>query len=278
MSLPNNDALLATAEQAARAGANVLLAAFGGTQEARLKAHRRDLVTAADTASERAILAVLADASAEIGLLSEEAGLTRAGVDALWVVDPLDGTANFARGYPIFSISIACVAPDGPLCGLIYDPLRDELYRATRGGGARLGERTLRVSDTQELAGAFVSTGFPYFPSEDRRRMADTIAAIATEAQDLRRGGSAALDLAYVAAGRAEAHVELNLAPHDVAAGVLLVREAGGRVEALVGASTGWPRGFVASNGGALHAAVRDPISAAFSLRPAPLSFASLFA
>jgi myo-inositol-1(or 4)-monophosphatase len=276
--LPANAALLVVAEEAARAGAQVLLSAFGGAQTARQKSHLRDLVTAADTASEHAILAILATVSGEIGLLSEEAGLTRPGARALWIVDPLDGTANFARGYPIFSISIACVAPDGPLCGLILDPLRDELYMATRGGGARLGDRQLHVSEASELGGAFVSTGFPYFPSEDRRRMADVIAVLATEAQDVRRGGSAALDLASVAAGRSEAHIELNLAPHDVAAGVLLVMEAGGRVEALRKDANGWPRGLIASNGSLLHDAVRDPVAAAFALQAAPLSFNSLFA
>jgi myo-inositol-1(or 4)-monophosphatase len=275
--LPANSELLMVAERAALAGAQALLTAFGGAQAARQKSHRRDLVTAADTDSERAILAILATASDAIGLLSEEAGLTRPGAQALWVVDPLDGTANFARGYPVFSISIACVAPDGPLCGLIFDPLRDELYTATRGGGARLGNRPLRVSEAGELGGAFISTGFPYYPSEDRRRMADVVAALATEAQDVRRGGSAALDLAYVAAGRSEAHIELNLAPHDVAAGVLLVTEAGGRVQALRADANGWPRGLVASNGSPLHNAVRDPVATAFALQAAPLSFASLF-
>ncbi len=269
--------LLAVAVAAARRGAVELRSHFGAALEVREKSHRRDLVTAADTASERAILAYLDAATPEIGLLSEEAGLTRAG-EALWVVDPLDGTSNFARGYPIFSISIACVRPDGPLCGVVYDPTRDELFTAAAGSGARLNNRPLRVSAVEELAGAFFSTGFPYQPPADRRRMSDAVAALTAEAQDVRRGGSAAIDLAYVAAGRSEVHVELNLAPHDVAAGVLLVREAGGHVEALRAPGTvNWPRGFVASNGGPLHALVRDPIATAFGLAPEPMGFHALF-
>ena len=270
--------LLAVAVGAARLGADELRAQFGAALDIREKTHRRDLVTAADTASERAILSYLTGATPEIGLLSEEAGLTRAG-EALWVVDPLDGTANFARGYPICSISIACVRPEGPLCGVVYDPFRDELFAAALGAGARLNDHLLRVSAVEELGGAFFSTGFPYQPAADRRRMADAVAALAAEAQDVRRGGSAAIDLAYVAAGRSEAHIELNLAPHDVAAGVLLVREAGGTVEALrARGANGWPRGFVASNGGALHAVVRDPIATAFGLAAEPLRFDALFA
>ena len=270
--------LLGVAVAAAQLGAVQLRAAFGSTVAAREKTHRRDLVTAADTASERAILAHLSVATPEIGLLSEEAGLVSRGA-ALWVVDPLDGTSNFARGYPIWSISIACVQPSGPLCGVVYDPLREELFSATRGGGAFLNGRRLRVSAVAELAGALFSTGFPYQPPADRRRMLEAVAALTVEAQDVRRGGSAAIDLAYVAAGRTEAHLELNLAPHDVAAGVLLVREAGGRVEALrAPGAAGWPRGFVASNSTVLHALLRDPIAAAFALEREPLTFEALFA
>lgn len=275
----STEELLAIAITAARRGAEVLRAAFGQTQAARRKSHRRDLVTAADTASERAILAALAEATPEIGLLSEEAGVTRPNAALMWVVDPLDGTSNFARGYPIFSISIACVAPDGPLCGVVLDPLRRELFHATRGGGAWLGDRRLHVSTATALPDAFFSTGFPYFPVDDRRLMALAIADLLVEAQDVRRGGSAAIDLAYVAAGRSEAHIELNLAPHDVAAGTLLVAEAGGRVEALQTPSAdGWARGLIASNGSALHEVLRARVAEPFGLVPAPLSFVTLFA
>jgi len=275
----STEELLAIATAAAQRGAEVLRAAFGQTQAARRKSHRRDLVTAADTASERAILTALAEATPEIGLLSEEAGVTRPSTTLMWVVDPLDGTSNFARGYPIFSISIACVAPDGPLCGVVLDPLRGELFRVIRGGGAWLGDRRLRVSTAAALPDAFFSTGFPYFPADDRRLMAEAVAALLVEAQDVRRGGSAAIDLAYVAAGRSEAHIELHLAPHDVAAGTLLVTEAGGRVEALQSpGAEGWSRGLIASNGTVLHTVIRDRIAAPFGLVPAPLSFAALFA
>lgn len=272
------DELLDAAIEGARRGAAELRAAFGHSIDARVKAHPRDLVTQADGASERAILAYLGARTPAIGLLAEESGLTRTGADALWVVDPLDGTSNFARGYPIFSVSVGCVDRDGPLVGVVLDPARDELFSAGRGRGARLNGVPLQVSAAATLDRAFVSTGFPYFPPKQRRLAGEVFVELLVEAQDVRRGGSAAIDLAYVAAGRSEAHVELGLAPHDVAAGVLLVTEAGGRVDAMVAAdAAGWPRGFLATNGTALHEQIGQRYTRPFGLGLASLRFASLF-
>src|SRR5215472_7355979 len=220
--LPLPDDLLEAAVDAARRAADVLTAAFGSTLDIRTKSHLRDLVTEVDTASERTIIGALEGRWPAIGILAEEAGLVRAGGEALWIVDPLDGTSNFAHGYPIFSISIACVDRQGPLVGLVLDPLRDELYTAIRGGGAFLKGRPLAVSGTERLEEALFSTGYPYFPPEQRRLAGEVFTEVMVVAAANRRGGSAALDLAYIAAGRSEAHFELNLAPHDVAAGVLL--------------------------------------------------------
>jgi myo-inositol-1(or 4)-monophosphatase len=273
--LPPADQLLEAAVGAARAGAAVLLAAYGDVLAVDIKTHARDLVTQVDTASERAILAELAARWPDIGLLAEESGASRPGAEAVWIVDPLDGTTNFAHGYPVFSVSIGCVDTLGPLVGVVLDPLRDELFTAIRGEGAYLNGSRLSVSAVTALEDALFTTGFPYFPPEERRLAAEVFADVIAIAAAERRTGSAALDLATVAAGRSEAHYELNLAPHDVAAGVLLVTEAGGRVDGLRSPPTGgWVRGIVATNGSALHARLVGLVAPPFGLVAEPLSFA----
>ena len=147
-----------------------------------------------------------------------------------FVIDPLDGTSNFLRGWPHFCISIALVENGEPTDGVIYDPLRNELFTASRGAGAVLNDKKIRVSDRKDLAGAMLITSFP---PRERARLAPQLATVQSllgEAEDIRRTGSAALDLAYVACGRADGYFEAGIKPWDIAAGMLLVREAGGRV------------------------------------------------
>ncbi|HLZ71566.1 MAG TPA: inositol monophosphatase family protein [Dehalococcoidia bacterium] len=274
---PSLDLLVASAVSAAHAGAAVLREAFGSALDVAIKSDHRDLVTRADTASEGVILERLGRDWPQFGLLAEESGRTRAGEDGLWIVDPLDGTANFARGYPVFCISIALVADAGPLVGVVLDPLRGELFTATRGHGAMLNGERLHVSRTTELAGALFSSGFPYRPEARRRLGGEVFTEVMVRAGAARRSGSAALDLAYIAAGRSEAHYELHLAPHDVAAGVLLIAEAGGRIEALQQpGARGWPLGLLASNGGALHDEIAAIVAPRFGLERRPLSFAAV--
>lgn len=276
---PTAEELLAAAVDAARAGAAVLRAAFGSALEIATKSDRRDLVTQADLASERAILTRLSARWPQFGLLAEESGRSRAGERGLWVVDPLDGTANFARGYPVFCVSIALVDEDGPRVGVVLDPLRDELFAAMRGAGATLNGAPIQVSGVARLADALFTSGFPYRPPARRRLGGEVFTEVMVQAAAARRSGSAALDLAYIAGGRSEAHYELHLAPHDVAAGVLLVLEAGGRVEALVMPDeNGWPLGFIVSNGALLHDEIAAIVAPRFGLARAPLSFRSLVA
>lgn len=276
---PSSEELLAAAIDAARAGAALLRAAFGTALEVAVKSDRRDLVTQADLGSERVILGRLGASWPQFGLLAEESGRSGAGERGLWVVDPLDGTANFARGYPVFCISIALVDDEGPRVGVVLDPLRDELFTAARGAGATLNGAALRVSRVQRLEDALFTSGFPYRPPQRRRLGGEVFTEVMVRAGAARRSGSAALDLAYIAAGRSEAHYELHLAPHDVAAGVLLVAEAGGRVEALVEPGrSGWPIGFLMSNGAPLHEEIAALVAPRFGVERAPLSFRSLFA
>ena len=154
-----------------------------------------------------------------------------------WIIDPLDGTVNFAHGFPLFCVSIAFEAAGVLEYGVVYDPLREELFEAQRGGGAMLNGRGLKVSRVDELGAALLATGFPY---DVRQRLPETLARIGGVlgiSQGLRRGGSAALDLAYVAAGRLDGFWEENLKPWDTAAGVLLVTEAGGAMSIFTGSS-----------------------------------------
>lgn len=242
------------AVDAARRGGAELRRLFGTAVQTGFKTSGRDFVTAADLASEREILTFIEERNPEHGWQSEEAGSRTGAGGWRWVIDPLDGTANFAHGYPHFSVSVALLNDDHVVAGAVYDPLRDECFEAAFGQGASLNGVAVRVSSIGRLDRALVSTGFPYEPPEHRRAMADLTARAVERAQMLRRTGSAALDLSYVAAGRAEAHWEFYLSLHDVAAGLLLVQEAGGVVCNLT--RDGWPAGYLAANGRSMERAV----------------------
>ena len=197
-----------------------------------------DLVTVADRTVEKLIRSRLAEVLPDHGMYGEEGTRERLECEYRWYVDPLDGTTNFAHGFPQFCVSMGLehrpnglpAGEDGTLeAGVIYDPLRDELFTAARGQGAFLNERPLRVSPAPELAEALVSTGFP----SRKRHSSPNIHfyhEFTLRSHGVRRAGSAALDLAYVAAGRLDAFWEFNLNPWDTAAGILIVQEAGGRV------------------------------------------------
>jgi myo-inositol-1(or 4)-monophosphatase len=243
------------AAMAARLGGAELRRLFGTGVSHRFKTSGRDFVTEADLASERQILTFIEDRHPDHGWQSEEAGQrTVAGSPFRWVIDPLDGTSNFAHGYPHFGVSVALLHHGRSVAGAVYDPQRDECFDAAAGLGAALNGASIAVSSITTLDRALVSTGFPYEPPERRRAVANLTARAIERVQMLRRTGSAALDLAYVAAGRAEAHWEWGLNLHDVAAGLLLVREAGGHVADL--AYPDWPTGQLAVNGAAIYDAV----------------------
>jgi myo-inositol-1(or 4)-monophosphatase len=162
-------------------------------------------------------------------IVSEEGGTTSGRSDRTWYVDPLDGTINYLYGLPHWSVSIACADAAGGLAGVVFDPIRNELFVAARGDGATLGGRPLRASTVADPGLALVATGFSYDPIE-RAAQAAIVARVAGSVRDIRRAGSAALDLAWVAAGRLDAYFEVSQSPWDSAAGELLVREAGGEV------------------------------------------------
>lgn len=195
-----------------------------------------DLVTSADLKSERLIIKRIQAEFPEHAILAEERG--RIDRDSLfrWVIDPLDGTVNFAHGYPQFCVSLAVQHHGESVVGVVFEPLRAELFSAVRGGGARLNGRKIQVTKTRTMVDALCGTGFPYDTHTSRRDNLANFGRVMKAAQDIRRGGSAALDLCYLACGRLDAFWELKLSPWDTAAGALIAREAGAVVTDFSGA------------------------------------------
>ncbi len=247
--------LLPFAEAVAREAGSLLRERFGAPLDVRHKG-RIDLVTEVDVLSEQCIRRRIQARFPDHAILAEEGGLTETASAFRWIVDPLDGTTNYAHGYPFFSVAIAVEWQGEIIVGVVYDPLRDELFSAAKGQGARCNGRPLHVSGVTSLEHALLVTGFPYNVKASPQKNLDHFSAFLDVAQAIRRDGSAALDLAYVAAGRFDGFWELNLAPWDMAAGSLLVTEAGGQVTAFNGqAFSPYVPEIVASNGH-LHAAM----------------------
>ncbi|MDH5823344.1 inositol monophosphatase family protein [Luteimonas sp. RD2P54] len=229
--------------KAARAGGNVLLRHMHRLDALNVvEKDRMDYASEVDGLAETEVIKELHRANPDYAILGEEGGARKGnrGVSRFtWVIDPLDGTSNYLRGFPHWCVSIALVENGEPLHGVIFDPLRNELFTASRGSGAQLNERRIRVGERRELSGAMLATGFPPRERERAGAQLECIRELLREAEDVRRTGSAALDLAYVACGRVDAYFEAGVKPWDIAAGVLLVREAGGKVSDFRGAGTG---------------------------------------
>ena len=213
-----------------------------------------NFVSAADHRAEDILRAELTKARPGYGFLGEESGLSE-GTDKsnTWIVDPLDGTTNFLHGIPQFSISIALQRDSTIVAGLVYNPVVDELFTAERGKGAFLNDRRLRVASRSRIADAVVACGLPHRGRGDLELSRREMTAVQSEVAGLRRFGSAALDLAWVAAGRLDGYWERGLSPWDVAAGLCLVREAGGFVTDLDGADTSLQTGDVLAGNEAMH-------------------------
>lgn len=244
------DRLLAVATTAARAAGSLLQtyarAGFRITYKNSL-----NLVTDADHAAEQCVIEAIHAHFPDHGILAEERGASpRASSRYRWVIDPLDGTTNFAHGFPFYSVSIGVECDGDPVVGVVYDPCKDELFSASKGAGATLNGASLKVSDTDRLDRALLVTGFAYDIRETSDNNLNHFSHFALKAQGLRRTGSAALDLCYVAAGRFDGFWEVRLNPWDMAAGSVILGEAGGTVTDFSGAwlSIHQPQ-LVASNG-----------------------------
>lgn len=260
------DAALAAARTATGEGVAVLEEARErtGRREAAEK-RPRDLVTEADREAERAIVRRLRRSFPEHAILAEEGAEEGGGPEDeryRWVVDPLDGTTNYVHDFPVYAISVALFDGPDPIVGLVVDVARDEWFTARRGAGAWVDRgnpdeaRPMSVSDNDRLPNALLATGFPFRYPEQLDRYLGAFRALFRQTSDMRRAGSAALDLAWVAAGRVDGFWELGLSLWDIAAGELLVLEAGGRVSDWVGGATHRETGWIAAGNPTVHAAM----------------------
>ena len=251
MERPEN--LLEVACEAARLGGAVLEGRFGGTFEIKKKGTAIDLVTEMDLKSERVIVDYICRNFPAHAILAEENAYGDAaskGSTYKWIIDPLDGTTNYAHGYPIYSVSIAVEVEGIVTAGVVYHPPLKEMFTAIQGEGAKLNGKEVRVSAVDDLGESLTVTGFPYDVRTPPHRNVEHFTRFLKSARAVRRDGSAALDLAYVAAGRFDGYWEPNLSPWDVAAGSLMVREAGGTVSDYRGTQSSiYDKQFVASNG-----------------------------
>ena len=245
---------LEAALSAAKEAGEVLRKGFGWQHSVRYKGEV-DLVTEVDEQAEQVIREILLGAFPAFGMLAEEGGALVGEEDARWIVDPLDGTTNYAHGLPILCVSIALERSGEVVLGVVHDPIREEAYVAERGGGATLNGEPIRVSDTEELIQALIATGFPY----DRPKIPEALklfGRFAAITRGMRRLGSTALDLCYVASGRLDGYYERGIWSWDIAAGGLILEEAGGKVTDYRGGMLDLEgREIVASNG-RLHSAM----------------------
>ncbi|MUG94819.1 inositol monophosphatase [Scytonema sp. UIC 10036] len=251
----NLQTFLDIATEAALAAGAVLEDYLGKIEDAVVEKGRPgDLVTAADKASEIVILDIVRRHFPQHSILAEESGkLGNQDNEFLWAIDPLDGTTNFAHQYPFFAVSIGLLIHGVPQVGVIYDPFHDELFRAAQGLGATRNRRPIQVSSTSELSKSLLVTGFAY----DRRETSDNNYAefchLTHLTQGVRRSGSASLDLAHVACGRIDGYWERGLSPWDIAAGVILLREAGGKVTAYDGSPLDIASGRILATNSYIH-------------------------
>jgi myo-inositol-1(or 4)-monophosphatase len=259
--------LLEVARHAAEAGGAMLRRHYGQLEQIREKGRAGDLVTEADLAAEAAVLAVLERDSPGLGVLAEESGRRDTGSDLEWCVDPLDGTTNYAHSYPFFATSVGLTWRGMPLLGALSVPALEEHYWAAPGHGAWCNGRRLRVSSCTELSSSLLVTGFGY----DRHTQLDTNYAefcwFTHRSRGVRRGGAAAVDLAFVAAGRLDGYWERGLSPWDLAAGVVLVEQAGGVVSRYDGGPLRLGEGRLIASCPGLHAALIEGLS---RCRPLP--------
>ena len=223
--------MLTTAVKAARKAGSLITRASFDLDKLNVRSKRpNDFVSEVDHAAEDAIISILKQAYPAHGFLAEESGEKDIKAEYIWVIDPLDGTTNFLHGFPQYCVSIGLLHKGKPQQAVVYDPNRNELFTATRGGGAFMNDHRIRVSKTEKLQDALLSTGFPFRELENVDEYLKGMRRLMHMCSGIRRPGAAALDLAWVAAGRSDGFWEMGLSPWDMCAGALLVREAGGLV------------------------------------------------
>lgn len=246
---------LSSVERIARDAGELLMGRFGQGVAVEMKGEI-DLVTEMDRGSEELIVGRLASEFPGTSILAEEGHRSTDSGSGLWIVDPLDGTTNYAHGFPVFAVSIAFERAGVIELGVVFDPTRQECFTAVRGSGAALNGRPIHVSPRSDLGASLLATGFPYDIRTSAGNNLAEFSRFALRARAIRRAGAAALDLAYVAAGRFDGYWEAKLAPWDVAAGSLLVTEAGGFVTGYAGEPAVIRTGRLVASNGHIHSAM----------------------
>jgi len=264
----DRDRLLKIAIEAAQCGGRIVLDSIGSISEKDISLKQAsDFVTRVDIESEQGIIATIRRHFPDHSFLTEESEKDVETEGYRWIIDPLDGTTNYIHGYPSFSISVALEHRREIELGVILDPLRDELFSATRGRGAFLNDELVKVSEVDNAGDALIATGFPFRKKEMTDRYLRLFRNIFQRVSDLRRGGSAALDLAYVSCGRCEGFFEIGLSAWDMAAGSLLVQEAGGIVTDFGGGPEFLSTGNIVAGSRVLHGMLLNEVRRVFSSR-----------
>jgi myo-inositol-1(or 4)-monophosphatase len=246
--------LLDTAKEAALIGGKILLSGYGQLKPSQVGIKAMgDYVTDLDNQSEEAIIQRIRKTFPEHVIQAEESGLTQDGCCYRWVIDPLDGTANYVQNIPIFAVSIACLADDTVEIGTVFDPRQEEMFWAVRNGGAYLNGKPIKVSERKEMAYSMLASGFPWRSKCDLDAYMASFKDLFLMSAGIRRMGSAALDLAYTSCGRFDGFWEMRLKPWDIAAGLLLVQEAGGRVSDFHGADQYFKTGNIVAGNPHIH-------------------------
>ena len=251
------DKELIVARQAARDAGKTLKDLFGRVNHVTKKG-KTDLVTEADFAAEKIIMDMIHKSFPQDGFVAEEAGEHRSNASRIWFIDPLDGTVNFAHAFPFFAVSIGLQVNGDAVLGVVFNPYMDEFFEAAKGSGAFFNGKAIHVSSTSDLVDSLLAVGFPYTLHQNPHRVMDHMKKMAVLAQAIRRPGSAALDLCYVAAGRLDGYWEEGLKPWDTAGGMIIVREAGGIVSDYHGNPFSPDKGTIVASNPLIHAAMLD--------------------
>jgi len=242
--------------QIAKEAGNLIRDGFEKTHKISYKSNESDLVTEIDKASEKLITDFIKKKYPSHGILAEEAGKIKSGTEFLWVVDPLDGTVNFAHGFPVFSVSIGVIKNGKTIAGVVYDVMQNIIYSAEAGSGAFADSEIIRVSDNKNLSHSILVTGFPYNIKTNPDNALERFTALTIASRGMRRLGSAAIDFCYVAKGVFDGFWEVHLNPWDICAGKLIVEEAGGLVTDFYGNQIDvFSKRILATNGG-IHEAI----------------------
>jgi myo-inositol-1(or 4)-monophosphatase len=220
----------------------------------------KDFVTEVDKNSEKMIIDIIKERFSDHDILAEESGTQSVSSDYRWIIDPLDGTTNYIHGYPMFSVSIALEYQGEVIVGVVFDPFRDELFAAEKGNGATLNDSPISTSDLREMDYALLATGFPFRQTEIIDKYLKIFREIFLKCSGIRRAGSAALDLVYVASGRLDGFWEFGLSPWDIAAGSIILKEAGGKITDFHNGTDYLASGNVIASNGYFHSEIRKAI------------------